>query len=86
MNAKILAHIIGARQVDIRSRKTLVKTIKVGESLSQNRQVALLRSGMHRQSEIARSNQKLAIKLFTQKPTYQVMKFEKDYINRQVAV
>lgn len=40
---------------------------------------ALARASVRRQSEIAMDNQRIAVKLFTQKPTYELLRFEKDH-------
>lgn len=39
----------------------------------------MARANVRRQSEIAMDNQRIAVKLFTQKPTYQLLKFEKEH-------
>ena len=43
----------------------------------------MLRAESRKMSAIAKNNQKLAIKLFTAKPTYQAINLEKDYKARR---
>jgi hypothetical protein len=56
-----------------------VNTIKKDEDRSRSVRDALARANVRRQSEIAMDNQRIAVKLFTQKPTYELLKFEKDH-------
>ena len=39
----------------------------------------MARNNVRRQSEIAMDNQRIAVKLFTQKPTYELLRFEQDH-------
>lgn len=68
-----------ARQVNTRSRENLFTGIKREESRSRSTRNAMVRADMRKMSEIAVSNQKLAVKLFTSKPTYQVVNLEREY-------
>ena len=76
-NAKILQKIVEARQINVKARHKLVSTIKKDEDRSRSVRDALARASVRRQSEIAMDNQRIAVKLFTQKPTYELLKFEK---------
>lgn len=76
-NAKILQKIVEARQINVKARHKLVNTIKRDEDRSRSVRDALARASVRRQSEIAMDNQRIAVKLFTQKPTYELLKFEK---------
>ena len=78
-NAKILQKIVEARQINVKARHQLVNTIKKDEDRSRSVRDALARANVRRQSEIAMDNQRIAVKLFTQKPTYELLKFEKDH-------
>lgn len=68
-----------ARQVDLRSRDRIISGIRREESRSRSQRSAIARADLRKMSEIAASNQKLAVKLYTKKPTYQVLDLEKDY-------
>jgi hypothetical protein len=46
----------------------------------------LIRADLRRKSEIAKINQQLAIKLFTSKPTYQLVNLEREYNSRRANV
>lgn len=39
----------------------------------------MARANVRKQSEIAMNNQRIAVKLFTQKPTYESLQFEKEH-------
>ena len=78
-NAKILQKIVEARQINVKARHQLVNTIKKDEDRSRSVRDALARANVRRQSEIAMDNQRIAVKLFTQKPTYELLRFEKDH-------
>lgn len=78
-NAKILQKIVEARQINFKARHQLVGTIKKDEDRSRSVRDALARASVRRQSDIAMDNQRIAVKLFTQKPTYELLKFEKDH-------
>ena len=39
---------------------------------------AMARANVRRQSDITKSNLRIAVKLFTQRPTYELIKSEKD--------
>ena len=43
----------------------------------------MMRADLRKMSAIAKSNEKLAIKLYTKKPTYQVLDFEKEYQSKR---
>ena len=61
----------------------MVNTIRKDEERSRSVRDAMHRESLRRQSQIAMSNQKLAVKLFTQKPTYEVLQFEKQHKKNQ---
>ena len=82
-NAKILQKIVEARQINVKARHQVVNTIRKDEDRSRSVKDAMARESLRRQSEIAMSNQKLAVKLFTQKPTYEVLTFEKQHKENQ---
>ena len=63
----------------MKARVQVVNSIRKDEDRSRSVRNAMHRDALRRQSEIAMSNQKLAVKLFTQKPTYEVLKHEKDF-------
>ena len=79
-NAKILQKIVEARQINVKARHQLVTTIKKDEDRTRSVRDAMARKTVRHQSQIALDNQRIAVKLFTQKPTYEVLKFEKDHI------
>ena len=76
-NAKILQKIVEARQINVKARHSVVSSIRKDEDRSRSVREALHRESLRKQGEIAMSNQKLAVKLFTQKPTYEVLQSEK---------
>ena len=75
-NAKILQKIVEARQINVKARNQLVTSIKKDEDRSRSVRDAMARANVRRQSEIAMDNQRIAVKLFTQKPTYELLRFE----------
>ena len=81
-NVKILKKIIDARQINVKSRERLVSGIRNEENRASSSRNATLRADLKKQSEIAHRNQKLAIKLFTSKPTYQIVNFERQFQQR----
>ena len=66
-NAMILQKIVEARQINVKSKSNNLADIRREEHRARSTRDANLRAGLRRQSEIAMNNQKLAIKLFTQK-------------------
>lgn len=78
-NAKILQKIVEARQINVKARNQLVGNIKKDEDRSRSVRDAMARANVRRQSEIAMNNQRIAVKLFTQKPTYELIRSEKDH-------
>ena len=77
-NAKILQKIVEARQINVKARNQLVTSIKKDEDRSRSVRDAMARANVRKQSEIAMDNQRIAVKLFTQKPTYELLRYEKD--------
>ena len=78
-NAKILQKIVEARQIDVKSRHQIVNQIRKEEERARSVRDAMLRETFRKQSRIAIDNQKFAVKLFTQKPTYGTLELEKQY-------
>ena len=66
----MLQRIVDARQVDFKSRDSLLSGIKSSESRVRSTREANQRADTRRMSQVALENQKIAVKLFTQKPTY----------------
>ena len=58
-------------------------SIKKEENRSRSVRDALARANQRRTTELALQNQKFAVKLFTQKPTYQVLSYEKQHKKHQ---
>lgn len=56
-----------------------MSSIQRNENRSNSQRNAMIRAESRKNSEIAKKNQKLAIKLFTTKPTYQAVNLEKDF-------
>jgi len=77
---KILQRIVDARQVNLNSRDKLINGIRREEKSARGTRDALMRADLRKMSEIAASNQKFAVKLFTSKPTYQVHSYEQQYV------
>lgn len=69
-NVRILQRIVDARQVNVRNRMSLISSIQAEEKRANSQRGAMLRADARKMSSIALSNQKLAVKLFTSKPTY----------------
>jgi len=63
----------------LKESKNFVADMRKQESLSRKKRDANSRQDLYKQMIIARSNQKLAVRLFGLKPTYQTLKFEKDH-------
>ena len=78
-NAVILKGIVNARKINFKETMNYITEIKRQESRSQIKRQALFRQDLYKQMDINKSNQRLAIRLFGQKPTYQVLKFENDH-------
>ena len=76
---KLLQRIVDARQVNVRSRETLMSSIKAADSRNNTARNDYLRSQSRRQSELDQSNRKLAVKLFTSKPSVQAVTLEREY-------
>ncbi len=64
----------------------MVAQIKRSESKSRSAREALERADLQKQVQLSKSNQKLAVKLFSQKPTYRVKQFEKDHAAHEARV
>jgi uncharacterized membrane protein YecN with MAPEG domain len=63
-----------------------VASIKQEEIRSRSVRDALQRANARRATELALENQRFAVKLFTQKPTYQVLSYEKQHKKQQERV
>lgn len=85
-NAKILQKIVEARQINVKARGQFVASIKQEEIRSRSVRDALQRANARRATELALENQRFAVKLFTQKPTYQVLTYEKQHKKQQERV
>lgn len=85
-NAKILQKIVEARQINVKARGQFVASIKQEEIRSRSVRDALQRANARRATELALENQRFAVKLFTQKPTYQVLSYEKQHKKQQERV
>jgi len=81
-----LQKIVEARQINVKVKTCNLNDIRKEEQRARSTRDANVRAGLRRQSEIAMNNQKLAIKLFTQKPTYQALDWEKKYKESREAV
>jgi ribonuclease HII len=78
-NVKLLQRIVDARQVNFKSRDQLINGIKEGELRVQKSRVASIRIENRKLSRMADENKKIAVKLFTSKPTYQAVDFERQF-------
>lgn len=63
--------------MNVQSRERLISGIRREEQQARSTRDALARADQRKMSQIADSNKKLALKLFTSKPTYQVMNLER---------
>lgn len=79
---KLLQRIVDARQVDDKSRSSLINVIRQGEERARLGKVASLRAVDRKQTQLAVDNQRMAVKLFSQKPTYQIMDMERRYVEQ----
>jgi hypothetical protein len=78
---------VSARKVDFYdSREKLQSGIRREDSRQRSTRNALVRADMRKMSEIAASNRKLAVKLFTSKPTYSAQLFDRDYKQQKAKV
>lgn len=72
-----MSKIVNARQIDVRQHRKKSSQIKDTESRARSRRESIVRSDLKKKIELSKSNQKLAVKLFSQKPTYQVGNLER---------
>lgn len=60
----------------MKARSQLIDTIRRDEDRARSVKQSLARQNVRKQSQIALDNQRIAVKLFTQRPTFEVMKME----------